>query len=155
MTIDARQIGHAGPAGAGAGSTETVDLLIYSDDVDTRRAVIRSVGRRPGKGLPLVRWTEAATHAGAVSKVEQGSFALLVLDGESAKVGGMALARQLKNEIYECPPVLILTARAEDRWLATWANADAIVSAPYDPIALQETVAAMLRAAQAPGGRER
>jgi DNA-binding response OmpR family regulator len=136
------EIGHA----AAATEPETVDLLIYSDDVDTRRAVIEAVGRRPGKGLPLVRWTESATHAGVVKKVEEGSFALLVLDGEAAKVGGMGISRQLKNEIFECPPVLILTARPQDQWLATWADADAVVSAPLDPIALQEAVAGLLRA---------
>lgn len=124
---------------------ETVDLLVYSDDVDTRQAVIRAVGRRPGKGLPLVRWTEAATREGAVRKVEEGDFALLVLDGEAAKSGGMAIARQLKTEIYQCPPVVMLTARAEDRWLATWSDAEAIVPAPYDPVALQEAVAGLLR----------
>ncbi|UNX53416.1 hypothetical protein MF406_10410 [Georgenia sp. TF02-10] len=137
-------VAETGP-GAAAEDTQVVDLLVYSDDVDTRRAVITSVGRRPGKGLPLVRWTEAATHAGVVSKVEQGSFAALVLDGEAAKVGGMAVARQLKAEVYDCPPVLILTGRPQDSWLATWADADAVVSAPYDPIELQEAVASLLR----------
>lgn len=126
--------------------TETVDLLVYSDDVDTRRAVMAAVGRRPGRGLPLVRWTEAATHAGVVSKVEAGDFALLVLDGETAKVGGMAVARQLKDEIFECPPVLVLTARPQDAWLAAWADADAVVQAPLDPIDVQEKVSALLRA---------
>ncbi|MFD1719087.1 hypothetical protein [Georgenia deserti] len=130
---------------APAADEETVDLLIYSDDVDTRRAVIDSVGRRPGKGLPAVRWTEAATRDGAFTKVRNGDFALLVLDGETAKAGGMALARELKSEIYDCPHAIILTARAEDRWLATWADADAIVPAPYDPIALQEAVAGLLQ----------
>ncbi|MPV38584.1 response regulator transcription factor [Georgenia subflava] len=132
-----------------ADKAETVDLLIYSDDVDTRRAVMAAVGRRPGKGLPLVRWTESATHAGVVKKVEEGDFALLVLDGETGKVGGMAVSRQLKNEIYNCPPVLILTARPQDAWLAVWADADAVVQAPLDPVALQEAVAALLRARQA------
>jgi DNA-binding response OmpR family regulator len=128
-----------------ADDTETVDLLIYSDDVETRRAVIEGVGRRAAKGLPRIRWTEAATHAGVLQKVEEHDFALLVLDGEAAKVGGMAVSRQLKNEVYNCPPVLILTGRPQDAWLATWAEADAIVPAPLDPIELQEAVARLLR----------
>ena len=127
-------------------SREYVDLLLYSDDSHTRAAVIEAVGRRAGKGLPLVRWTESATQAGAVEKVEDNDFALLVLDGETAKVGGMALARQLKNEVYDCPPVLILTGRPQDRWLATWADADAVVPFPLDPMELQEAVAGLLRA---------
>ncbi len=128
-----------------ADETATVDLLIYSDDVDTRRAVIEGVGRRAAKGLPLIRWTEAATHAGVLQKVAEGDFALLVLDGEAAKAGGMAVCRQLKSEVYNCPPVLILTGRPQDAWLATWAEADGIVPAPLDPIELQEAVARLLR----------
>ena len=128
-----------------ADDTETVDLLIYSDDVDTRRAVIEGVGRRAAKGLPRIRWTEAATHAGVLQKVADHDFALLVLDGEAAKVGGMAVSRQLKSEVYNCPPILILTGRPQDAWLATWAEADAIVPAPLDPIELQEAVARLLR----------
>ncbi|TRW47171.1 response regulator transcription factor [Georgenia yuyongxinii] len=132
------------PARAGD-ETGTVDLLIYSDDVDTRRTVIEAVGRRAAKGLPLIRWTEAATHAGVLQKVADGDFALLVLDGEAAKVGGMAVSRQLKSEIYDCPPILLLIARPQDAWLATWSEADAYVSAPLDPIDLQEAVARLLR----------
>ncbi|MFH5823012.1 hypothetical protein [Georgenia sp. AZ-5] len=133
------------PPAPTAEETGTVDLLIYSDDVDTRQAVMAAVGRRAAKDLPLIRWTEAATHAGVVKKVEEGSFALLVLDGEAAKVGGMAVCRQLKNEVYNCPPALVLTARPQDAWLAAWAEADAIVSAPLDPVELQEAVASLLR----------
>ncbi|WP_448072054.1 hypothetical protein [Georgenia yuyongxinii] len=132
------------PARAGD-ETGTVDLLIYSDDVDTRRAVIEAVGRRAAKGLPLIRWTEAATHGGVLQKVAAGHFALLVLDGEAAKVGGMAVSRQLKSEIYDCPPILLLTGRPQDAWLATWSEADGYVSAPLDPIELQEAVARLLR----------
>ncbi len=48
--------------------------------------------------------------------------------------------------MYQCPPVLILTARPQDAWLATWAQADAIVQAPIDPLKIQEAVAELLRA---------
>ncbi|HLS49199.1 MAG TPA: hypothetical protein VK024_04330 [Actinomycetaceae bacterium] len=125
--------------------TDVVDILLYSDDRATRDEVRRSIGRRAAADLPRVRWTEAATHAGAVTKATEGSFALLILDGEAAKVGGMAISRQLKNELYECPPVLILTARPQDAWLATWAQADAIVEAPIDPLEIQQVVAELLR----------
>lgn len=128
-----------------AAAETAVDLLLYSDDSTTRRHVIDAVGRRPGKGLPTVRWTEAATGAGAMTKIAAGDFALVVLDAEAAKTGGMALARQIKTEIFDAPPVLVLTGRPEDRWLATWSDADAVVPAPYDPMALQEAVAALLR----------
>lgn len=124
--------------------TDTVDVLVYSDDSTTRRAIIDAVGRRAGKGLPLLRWTEAATHAGVLEKVEDGNFAVLVLDGEAAKVGGMAIARQLKTSMYDCPPIMLTIARPQDTWLATWSEADAWVSEPLDPVEVQETLAGLL-----------
>ena len=41
-----------------------LELLVFSDDVTVRRQVKEGVGRRPAKGLPLVKWTEAATAEG-------------------------------------------------------------------------------------------
>ncbi len=123
---------------------EHVDVLLYSDDVATRQAVMGAIGRRAGKGLPLIRWDETATADAVVRKVESNRYALLVLDGEAAKVGGMAVCRQLKQEIYDCPPALVLTGRPQDAWLATWSLADGHVAAPYDPMELQQAVAALL-----------
>lgn len=128
-----------------ATATEYVDVLVYSDDSATRAAVVEGVGRRAAKGLPLLRWTEAATAAAAFQYVKEGDYAVLVLDGEAAKVGGMALAHQLKTEVYRCPPVLVLTARPQDRWLATHVDADAVVSYPLDPHELQQAVATLVR----------
>jgi len=135
----------AQPDAATTTATDVVDVLVYSDDVTTREQVRRAVGRRAAADLPRIRWTEAATHDGVVMKAKEGDFALLVLDGEAAKVGGVAVSRQLKTEMYRCPPVLILTARPQDAWLATWAQADAIVEAPVDPIKIQQAVAELLR----------
>ena len=59
----------------------------------------------------------------------------------------MGIAKQLKDEIYRCPPLLVLTGRPQDAWLATWSRADAAVPHPIDPIQLAETVVALLRAA--------
>lgn len=125
---------------------ETARILLYSDDAATRRHVIDSVGRRAAKDLPLVEWDETATGPAVVSKVEEGEYDLLVLDGEAAKVGGMAVCKQLKNEIYNCPPALILIGRPLDEWLAHWSQAESFVHAPYEPLALQEAVADQLRA---------
>lgn len=126
---------------------EYVDVLLYSDDATTRQAVIASTGRRAAKGLPLLRWDETATGAAVMTKVNSNRYALLVLDGEAAKVGGMSLARSLKEEVFECPPILVLTGRPQDRWLARWSLADGDVPAPYDPIELQRAIASLLQAA--------
>jgi len=137
----------------GAPSTEAssaaLRVLLYSDDVRTREQVRQAVGGRIARDLPAVEWHEVATAAAAISAVETGGFHLLVLDGETGKVGGMGLCRQLKDEIFRCPPVLLLVGRAQDAWLASWTDADAVVARPLDPIVLHEAVAGLLRGAPA------
>lgn len=121
-------------------------ILLYSDDVDAREQVRLAVGRRLRRGAPDIEWVEVATGAAVISTTEAGGLDLLILDGEADKVGGMGLARQLKDEIYLCPPVLVLTGRPQDAWLASWSNAEAVVSRPLDPVELHSAVAALVEA---------
>ena len=121
-------------------------VLLYSDNVDTRAQVLLAVGRRLTRGAPDIEWVETATHAAVIKHADAGGFDLLVLDGEAAKSGGMGLCRQLKNELFRCPPVLVLTGRPQDAWLASWSLADAVVAAPFDPVELQGVVARLLAA---------
>ncbi len=120
-------------------------VLVYSDDRTVRAAVRSALGRRPGADLPLIEYVECATEPAAVARVDSGGLDLLVLDGEATPAGGMGICRQLKDEIYRCPPVLLLVARADDAWLATWSRADAVVAFPLDPITLARAAAALLR----------
>ena len=71
--------------------------------------------------------------------------ALFILDGEATPEGGMGVARQLKDEVFNCPPVLLLVARKEDAWLAAWSMAEASVVHPIDPFTLAKTAAQLLR----------
>ena len=121
-------------------------ILLYSDDVDAREQVRLAVGRRLRRGAPDIEWVEVATAPAVITQVEAGGLDLLILDGEADKVGGMGLARQLKDEIYLCPPVLVLTGRPQDAWLASWSNAEAVVSRPLDPVELHAAVAALVEA---------
>lgn len=123
----------------------TVSVLVYSDDVDTRAQVRMALGRRAAEDLPLISYVECATEPAVISQVDGGGFDLLILDGEAAPAGGMGICRQLKDEIYQCPPVLVLTGRVQDNWLAAWSRADAAVAHPIDPIVLAETAAGLLR----------
>jgi DNA-binding response OmpR family regulator len=127
-----------------AESTSGPRILLYSDDVDAREQVRLGVGRRLTHGAPDIRWVEVATAAAVIASAEQGGLDLLILDGEADKVGGMGLARQLKDEVYRCPPVLVLTGRPQDAWLASWSNADSVVSRPLDPAVLHDAVVALL-----------
>ena len=125
-------------------------VLLYSDDADTRAQVLLAVGRRLRRGGPEIDWVESATHAAVLNHADAGGFDLFVLDGEAAKSGGMGLCRQLKDELFECPPVLVLTGRPEDAWLASWSLADGVIAQPFDPIELQSIVARLLAVPAAP-----
>ncbi len=125
--------------------TEPLQVLVYSDDVDTRQQVILALGRRPHPDLPELEYVEVATEPVVIQQMDAGGLALAILDGEAVPAGGMGIARQLKDEIYRCPPLLVLTGRVQDNWLATWSRAEAAVAHPLDPIELAETVIRLLR----------
>ncbi len=118
---------------------------MYSDDRIVRAAVRSALGRRPAADLPAVEYVEVATEPMVVRTVDAGGLDLLILDGEATPAGGLGICRQLKDEIYQCPPVVALIGRPQDAWLATWSRADAVVSHPIDPVRLAQTVAAVLR----------
>jgi DNA-binding response OmpR family regulator len=120
-------------------------VLVYSDDVNTRAAVRLALGRRPAPELPRVEIFEVATEPAVIAAMDAGGIDVAVLDGEAVPAGGMGICRQLKDEIYNCPPVLVLIGRPQDGWLATWSRADAVVSHPLDPIAVADAVASLMR----------
>jgi DNA-binding response OmpR family regulator len=121
-------------------------VLVYSDDVNTRQQVILALGRRPHPDLPELTYVEVATEPVVIQNMDAGGIDLAILDGEAVPAGGMGIAKQLKDEIYRCPPLLVLTGRPQDAWLATWSRADGAVPHPIDPIELAEAVVALLRA---------
>ena len=124
--------------------TAPLKVLVYSDDVNTRQQVILALGRRPHPDLPQLEYVEVATEPVVISNLDAGGLALVILDGEAVPAGGMGIAKQLKDEIYQCPPILVLTGRPQDAWLATWSRADAAVPHPIDPIRLAESVVSLL-----------
>lgn len=132
-------------SGSGPGPGRAVRILVYSDDVNTREAVKLAIGRRPAADLPPVQWTECATEPAVIEAVDAGALDVLVLDGEAVPAGGMGICKQLKDEVYQCPPVLVLTGRPQDAWLATWSRADAVVPHPLDPVAVAQAVAGLTR----------
>lgn len=123
----------------------TATLLVYSDDVDTRDRVKMAIGRRPAADVARVQWLECATGTAVISALDKGGVDVAILDGEAAPTGGMGIARQAKDEIYQCPPIVVLTGRVEDAWLAAWSRAEAAVPHPLDPIVLARTVADLMR----------
>jgi DNA-binding response OmpR family regulator len=119
-------------------------VLLYSDDAQVRHTMRLAVGNRPAPDLQ-VRFVEATTHDEAIRLVDSTDFDLLMLDGEAAPSGGLGIARQLKDELDDCPPTLVVIARAADRWLAAYARVDATLTHPLDPMTTAQTVATLLR----------
>jgi DNA-binding response OmpR family regulator len=128
---------------AATGGTHTV--VVFSHDPQFREQVRLSVGRRPAPDLGRIDYIECSGGDEVVAQVDAGGIDLLILDGEAQPTGGMGICRQLKNELASCPPVCIAIARRDDRWLATWSQADAVLVAPLDPVLAAETVAGLLR----------
>ncbi len=120
-------------------------VMVYSDDLTVRRAVINALGTRPDPDLPELEFVEVATGPVVLRTADAGGLALMILDGEATPTGGLGLTRQLKDEIHRCPPILVLTGRPQDAWLATWSRADAVVGHPIDPGQLAEAVSGLLR----------
>ncbi len=119
-------------------------VLVYSDDSATRSAVLQALGQRPHRDLPALDYVECATEPAVIEAMDAGGVDLAILDGEAVPAGGMGICRQLKDEIYRCPPILVLIGRVDDGWLATWSRAEAALPHPVDPLELARHVTRLL-----------
>lgn len=121
-------------------------IVIYSDDSSVRASIISSLGHRVASDLDEHTIHEFATGPALRAFVDSGApVDLFILDGESAPEGGLGIARQLKDEVFNCPPVLVITGRVQDSWLAAWSLAEASVVHPIDPFTMAQTAAQLLR----------
>lgn len=127
-------------------STITLRILVYSSNVQTRERVKRALGKQLAPDLPELSYVEVATGPMVVRTMDEGGIDLAILDGEATPTGGMGIAKQLKDELQTCPPLVVLTGRRDDAWLANWSRAEAAVPHPLDPIVLGKTVLGLLRA---------
>lgn len=123
----------------------TATVLVYSDNASTREQVRLATGRRPAADVPAVEFIECATLPAVLKELDRGGIDVCVLDGEATPIGGMGVCRQLKDEIFNCPPVLLLMGRPQDAWLATWSRAEAAVTLPVDPVEFAGSLASLLR----------
>jgi DNA-binding response OmpR family regulator len=121
-------------------------VVVYSHDADVRAQIKLAIGSRPAMDVPEVTIIEVATEPALFRLLDAGGADVMVLDGEAQPAGGMGVCRQAKDEIYDCPPVLLITGRPDDGWLATWSRAEAVISHPIDPVALAHSLAGLMRA---------
>ena len=120
-------------------------VVVFSHDADVRAQMRLAIGPRPAPDVPEAEIIEVATEPALFRLLDAAGADVMVLDGEAQPAGGMGICRQAKDEIYDCPPVLLVIGRADDGWLATWSRADAVVSHPIEPSALAEALAGLMR----------
>jgi DNA-binding response OmpR family regulator len=120
-------------------------VVVFSHDADGRAEMRLAIGGRPAPDVPEAEVIEVATAPALMRLLDAGGADVMVLDGEAQPAGGMGICRQAKDEIFQCPPVLLVIGRVDDGWLATWSRADAVVSHPIDPAVLAEALAGLMR----------
>jgi len=131
------------PPAASEGPTHLV--VLYSDDAAVRDQVRQALGRRPASDLGRIEWAECATGKEVLRLLDAGGVDLCILDGEAWPTGGLGLAKQMKDELPDCPPTLVMIARKADSWLATWSQADGVVAHPIDAPELMTVATDLLR----------
>lgn len=118
-------------------------VLLYSNDARVRDQMRLAVGTHPAVDL-TVKFVEASTHHECFRLVDDGGIDLMLLDGDATPAGGLGIVRQIKDEHVNAPLTCVAISRAADRWLASYAEVDATLMYPLDPIVAGETVAALL-----------
>ncbi|NLA29005.1 MAG: response regulator transcription factor [Propionibacterium sp.] len=128
-------------------SDDVLRVVIYSDNRLVREQIKLALGRKIASDLPELEITEFATPDAMLKVIEKETFDAAVFDAE-ARPGGMGISHQMRDEIPNCPPVVLLIARAADAWMATWSRAEGISPYPVDPIRLPDDVARVVRNAR-------
>src|SRR3954471_1787218 len=124
--------------------TDTYTVLLYSDDPAVRDKIRLAVGPRPAADL-AIEFVDATTWEDCRRLLDTYEIDLMMLDGEAAPAGGLGIARQTKDEYADPPPTCVVLARAADRWLAAFAQVDATLVYPLDPVTTGQTIAGLLR----------
>jgi DNA-binding response OmpR family regulator len=116
-----------------------VNILLVSGDPRVTMQVTTAL-----LGTPDVEVVEVHLPEQALELLDAGSdFDVLVADNDTWPTGGFALSREVKARLAmgkNMPPVLLLLARDQDRWLSDRSGADAYIRKPVDPFDLAETL---------------
>ena len=119
-------------------------VLLYSDDPAVRDRIRLAIGPRPAADLSI-EFVDASTWEECRRLLDDYEIDLMILDGEASPGGGIGIARQIKEDRADAPPTCVVIARAADRWLAAFAQVDATLLYPLDPVTTGQTIAGMLR----------
>ncbi|MEX1178870.1 MAG: response regulator [Nitriliruptor sp.] len=128
-------------------------VLIVSEVAAERQRVTSALALREGTEV-----VEFASGEEARRQVIDGgdvAFDVLVVDGDLQPRGGFALLYDLRAKFSltgrTMPATVVLTARAQDRFLVEWSGADRSLAKPVDSFDLARVVAELVPdAADAP-----
>lgn len=105
-------------------------------------------------GAESVEVLEVRTPQLALRLLDRGDrYDLVLADADTAPTGGFALSREVKARKRmgrEVPPVILLLARDQDKFLAKWSEADAFIIKPPDPFDLHSVIAAVVAGEDVP-----
>ena len=120
-------------------------VVVYSHDADVRAQIRLAIGRRPAMDVPDAEIIEVATEPALFRLLDAGGADVMVLDGEAQPAGGMGVCRQAKDEIYDCPPVLLIIGRARRRLAGHLVAGRRRDQPPDRPVALARELAGLMR----------
>ena len=121
-------------------------VLVVSEDATERLRAVSALRLHAEADVEVV---EAASGPEARALLaEDPGFDVLVLDGDLQPKGGFAMLYTLRSraELDGLPqvPAVILAGREQDRWLADWAGANAVLVKPVASFALAREVEALV-----------
>ncbi len=101
-----------------------------------------------------VRIMEVRTPQRALQQIDDvGGWDIVLGDADTAPTGGFYLAREMKAREQMgqvVPPIVLLIARDQDKFLAKWSKADAYVKKPVDPFDFHQVVEALIGGTEVP-----
>lgn len=123
-------------------------VLIVSPDPAERQRATSALQLRGDVDV-----VEASGGADAGRHLRDATFDVLVIDGDLQPKGGFSWLYELRAQAQlhggRRPPAVVMTAREQDRFLADWSGAEAIVRKPVDGFEVADRVAELA----APAGR--
>ena len=118
------------------------DSILIIDDDPTIRIQLRHLFE-----VDRCEVEDVATLAAARAAALDFRPEVVLLDYELPDGTALDLLPFLKESAPDVP-ILVLTGRPQDGWLAGWSHADGAVSHPLDPIQIADAIAELARAAR-------
>lgn len=126
-----------------ARSPDVRPTILVVDDFDDTRLLLRTWLEKRG-----YRVLEADNGLDAITKAENGSPDLIIMDVEMPKLDGLSATRRIRKvEQLQSVPILAVSAYGADQFrdLALAAGCNEYVSTPFEPDALEKVIRSLVK----------